>query len=88
MHEPISEIMKDHSIVALVWLALMMLAGSAHPAPYYSPPPPPPPPAIVQITQQGYRDGVMAAQHDIRDGEPLNAARHALSATLPCHRPS
>lgn len=81
-HEPMSAIMKGHSIAALAWLALMMLAGCAHPVPYYSPPPPPPPPS-VQIRQQGYRDGAMAAQHDIRDGEPLNVARHALFRNPP-----
>ena len=65
----------------------MVLAGCAHPAPYYPPPPPPPPPAIVQAKQQGHRDGVLAAQHDIRDGEPRDVGRHALLRNPPVPPP-
>ncbi len=52
------------------------LAGCSHPqpAPYY--PPPPPPPAGAEIAQQGYHDGVDAAQRDISRGAPPDPARH------------
>jgi hypothetical protein len=58
--------------VALILLPLG-LAGCSHPQPVYSYPPPP---AYSQAAQQGYNDGVRAAQRDMHDGLQPDAARH------------
>lgn len=66
--------MKKLLIAAGVFIPLVV-AGCGPPRPYY-PPPPPPPPAYSQAAQQGYHDGVEAAQRDISRGAPPDPNRH------------
>ena len=64
-------------LLAMATLLLpIAIAGCSHPqpAPYY--PPPPPPPAGAEVAQQGYHDGVDAAQRDIARGAPPDVKRH------------
>ncbi len=65
--------MKKLFAVATLLLPIA-LAGCSHPqpAPYY----PPPPPAGAEVAQQGYHDGVDAAQRDIARGAPPDPGRH------------
>jgi hypothetical protein len=65
--------MKKLWITATLLLPIA-LAGCSHPQ--YYPPPPPPPPAGAQVAQQGYHDGVEAAQRDIGRGAPPDVSRH------------
>jgi predicted small lipoprotein YifL len=60
------------SLTALLVLPFA-LAGCSHPQPVYAYPPPP---AYSQAAQQGYHDGVRAAQADISRGLAQNAERH------------
>jgi predicted small lipoprotein YifL len=64
------------TLASAALLLPLAIAGCGHPAPVYYPPPPPPPPAFSQFAQQGYHDGVIAAQRDIRQGRPPNVAMH------------
>lgn len=66
--------MKKLLSVALLSLPLglcMGLAGCSHRTVVYEPPP-----AYSAAAQQGYRDGVHAAQRDMSDGLRPDAARH------------
>lgn len=58
------------SCAALACLPLI-LVGCSHPRPEY-----PPPPAYSAVAQQGYHDGVRAAQRDIHDGLRPDVDRH------------
>jgi len=63
--------MKKAMSVALIALPLL-LAGCAHrEVEAY-----PPPPAYSEAAQQGYRDGVHAAQRDMREGLRPDVDRH------------
>ena len=52
----------------------LLLAGCSHPAYYYAAPPPPP--AYSAVAQQGYNQGVRAAQRDIGRGWGADVNRH------------
>jgi hypothetical protein len=64
--------MKKLLSAALILLPLG-LAGCSHPQPVVAYPPPP---AYTQAAQQGYNDGVRAAQRDIHNGLRPDVARH------------
>lgn len=65
--------MKKH-LAFLAFALTLLLAGCSHPQPvYYGPPPP----AVSAIYNQGYQDGLRAANHDLRAGLPPNQGRHA-----------
>jgi hypothetical protein len=65
--------MKKILCLALVFLPVAMITGCSHPQPVvvYAPPP-----AYSEAAQQGYRDGVAAAQRDIHNGLGPDASRH------------
>jgi len=62
--------MKKLLCAALVLLPVA-LTGCAHKTVVYAPPP-----AYSEVAQQGYHDGVAAAQRDIRNGLRPDADRH------------
>lgn len=61
------------TLLALPILLTLIFTGCSHSAPYY---PPPPPPAYSSFAQEGYRDGIAAANRDIRRGLPPDPGRH------------
>ncbi|MGA2569695.1 MAG: hypothetical protein ABSF23_04185 [Terracidiphilus sp.] len=63
-------------IAALAVLAIpFVLAGCTHPQQgYYAPPPPPS--EFSRAAQQGYNDGIRAAQNDIHRGLAPDVRRH------------
>ncbi len=63
--------MKKLLCVALVFLPLALTGCSHRTVVVYAPPP-----AYSAAAQQGYRDGVAAAQRDIRNGLSQDADRH------------
>jgi hypothetical protein len=64
--------MKKALCVALAFVPLA-LAGCSHPQPVVAYPPPP---AYTEAVQQGYRQGVQAAQRDIHNGLRADVDRH------------
>lgn len=66
---------KKLAACALLALPLALTAcGTSRPV-YYSAPPPPPA-EYNQAAQQGYNDGIRAAQNDIHKGLPPDIHRH------------
>ncbi len=81
-------VMKKYLTLSVL-LIPVILAGCSHPQPVaYYPPPPPPPPAYAQIAQQGFHDGFLAAQADMRNGRPPGAAKHPKFRTPPVPVPA
>ena len=65
--------MRKVAILTALLLPLV-LAGCSHPQPVvYAPPPPP---AFGPVAQQGFHDGVEAAQRDMSKGLAPDAQRH------------
>lgn len=62
------------TLVVSLMMALIALAGCAHPV-YYAPGPPPPP-AYRQAAHEGYHDGVIAARRDVARGMRPDVNRH------------
>jgi Prokaryotic membrane lipoprotein lipid attachment site len=61
--------------ITLLLLSALVLTGCTHRA-YYSTPPPAPPPAYSEVAREGFHDGVLAADRDVRDGRRPDVARH------------
>lgn len=61
-------------LIVITTAASLWSIGCTHRA--YYPPPPPPPGSYSGIAQQGYHDGLNAANHDIRRGLSPDPARH------------
>jgi hypothetical protein len=64
--------MKKTMVCSLLCLPLL-LAGCAHPHPYYGPPPPG---AIAEIAHRGFDAGFRAGQRDRLSGLRPNPGRH------------
>lgn len=61
--------------IPLLLLLALALGACSHPA-YYAAPPPAPPPAYSEVAREGFHDGVLAAQRDVREGRAPNVDRH------------
>jgi hypothetical protein len=67
--------MKKFFALAVLLLPLA-LAGCSHRTTVVYAAPPPPPPAFSPAAQQGYHDGIDAAQRDIHHGYAPDVNRH------------